>query len=134
MFAEGPYQDGERHGRWIVSWEDGDLREEGDYLNGKRHGPWTARFFNSVMNQTFIAQGRYLEGRKQGIWVEPLRNGIIHVGPYLNGHRHGTWSTCGTGENRDRVWLEDDYSFGEQGESRDYSWGRLRHRRIECPV
>ena len=37
--AEGSFQDGERHGRWVFRHDDGS-RDEGEYVNGLQHGRW----------------------------------------------------------------------------------------------
>ena len=67
--SQGPYVNGERHGTWIIRWEDGDVgREVGPYVNGERHGTWTG--YDQSGNR--LGTVRYENGRRVGGFEGPF--------------------------------------------------------------
>ena len=55
--AEGSFQDGERHGRWVFRHDDGS-RDEGEYVNGLQHGRWnTYKSDGSLIARTDYEHG-----------------------------------------------------------------------------
>lgn len=83
---QGPYVDGEKHGRWIGRTPDGDVFE-GPYVNGERHGHWV---YDSP--DWTHEQGPYVDGRKHGHWIERWSDGSsVSEGAYVDGKRHGRW-------------------------------------------
>ena len=42
-YSAGPYVDGQRYGRWVIRFPDGQI-EEGPYERGQQHGQWNIRF------------------------------------------------------------------------------------------
>ena len=66
ILEQGPYEHGQRHGRWKVEWPDG-TSESGAFDKGKRSGSWVFRQGDDE------ATGRYEEGQNVGDWIYRFR-------------------------------------------------------------
>lgn len=86
--ATGPYVDNERHGAWVLTYEDG-RREEGTYRHGKKHGLWKETF--DEFSETSYHEGTYVDGIREGPWTENYGSDVTNSGAYKNGDRHGIW-------------------------------------------
>lgn len=98
--AEGPYVDGERHGQWVLEYDDG-RREEGPYRYGKKDGLWKAsRDGVNERRAMFVRGERSGEWKRVGRWVIRRRSGtdgipadtITSEGSYdADGRKTGEW-------------------------------------------
>ena len=59
-FAEGPYVDGKKHGRWTERLADGGVAE-GPYVDDKPHGRWTLRFGDGSTKVREFRHGERIE-------------------------------------------------------------------------
>jgi len=57
---------GERHGDWIVYWDNGELFYKGSFINNKRHGDWIDYYHNGQLDY----KGSYINGKRVGMWKE----------------------------------------------------------------
>ena len=80
-FAEGPYVDGKKHGRWTVRHADGGV-SEGPVVDGKRHGQWTLRFGDGS-----VWEGPFFDGVKHGQWNLRDADGSTKVREFRHGER-----------------------------------------------
>lgn len=72
VLETGEYVQGEREGRWTITWLDsGQLREEGDYSNGKKEGLHVTYYNNGQIAR----RGQYSNGLKEGVWEQFATNG-----------------------------------------------------------
>ena len=85
VVCEGPYVDGERHGRWVLHLDDGTVGE-GPFVDGKAHGHWVIRWADGT-----VGEGPIVDGKKHGRWVERYADGDVGEGPYVDGKAHGRW-------------------------------------------
>ena len=80
---EGPVVDGERSGRWILRFRDGEAEvkgvEEGPYVSGKRNGHWVLRSASGT-----VEEGPYVDGKKHGRWVERQADGDVREWDYVH--------------------------------------------------
>ena len=85
---QGEFKDGEKHGRWIENYPDGDPKEETEYKNGKREGEHQAFWKNDQKR----VEGEYWENKRQGIWRWWFGNGQRKMeGEYKRGKKQGEW-------------------------------------------
>ena len=82
---EGPYVDGKKHGDWVERFADGG-GAEGSWVGGKRHGRWVIRESDGT-----VREGPYVDGKRHGYWVFRFDNGSVREGPYVDGEMHGRW-------------------------------------------
>ena len=77
---EGSFQNGRRHGEWVLRWVSGSS-VKGPYVNGEKHGKWVDRpnyiYFDSDFERRFVGEGSYVEDEEQGQWIYRHSNGDI---------------------------------------------------------
>lgn len=129
LISEGIVQlNGNREGKWIDYYPEGNKRAEGYYNNGKKTGKWKFYFPNGRIKQT----GSYTNGKLSGSWKWYYTNGnlrkeefyiyglpdgesieysdtgyIIAKGNYIQGEKEGKWK----------------YDIGDQTEYGNYVMG-----------
>ena len=79
------FRDGERHGKWRMCYEDGQV-EIGKFVNGEKQGKWEIRYASGN-----IDVGQYAQGKQHGKWTEKFANGDIFQGSYVNDKQVGQW-------------------------------------------
>jgi antitoxin component YwqK of YwqJK toxin-antitoxin module len=85
---QGSFKNGKRHGPWVYSRDNGQLRQKGTYKNGKRGGPWISYHDNGQL----FDKGTYKNGKRGGPWISYHDNGqLFDKGNYKDGKRHGPW-------------------------------------------
>ena len=100
--SEGRFQNGKRHGQWVVRWPvrpyvgmrhgqlvvrvGGGGVDEGPYVDGKPDGHWVYRSASGRVDE-----GPLVDGVKHGRWVERLANGNVREGPFVDGKADGQW-------------------------------------------
>jgi len=78
----------EKHGEWIVYWNNGQLHYKGEYINGKHHGDWVWYHINGQL----YSKGEYINGEQHGDCVMYFSDGQLRFkGSYNNGKRVGMW-------------------------------------------
>ncbi len=76
--------------RGFCFWRPKQKYAEGRMINGEKEGKWIFRYQNG---QTQM-EGEYLAGKKNGKWIKWNENGTIQIeGEFINGKMHGKW-TC----------------------------------------
>lgn len=100
--GRGVFEGGKQTARWVVTDENGQIRNEGPYSDGKKEGVWTERFFSAsrepghIHDTVFV--GPYVNGRRHGYWKSSHPPGVrseepVESGEYRNGVKHGPWKT-----------------------------------------
>jgi hypothetical protein len=88
--AEGPMQNGKKHGTWTLSYPDRKLWLVGNYLAGQEQGTWSYYYPNGTKG--FVLD--YHLGAPNGPWTWWSANGTTReVGQYKLGHEDGVWTT-----------------------------------------
>ena len=86
----GPYVDGIRQGRWILTTADGSDNDgrimQGRYVNGARYGSWDISW---PEGETLRAT--YDNGVLSGPSIRRFPNGTWEEGQYANGEKEGEW-------------------------------------------
>ena len=87
--STGQLQAGKFQGRWKIRDSNGHVHE-GAYEQGKRHGQWVIQFAddNGDLSGNKM-EGRYVEGMMQGLWTARWTDGSIEKRPYVDGKIHG---------------------------------------------
>ena len=85
-YFAGPYVDGQRYGRWVSRFPDGQI-EEGPYERGQPHGQWNIRFADGD-----TGEGPYVNGEKHGRWVYRSPDGSRCSVQFVNGDSKGNAS------------------------------------------
>ena len=81
----GPYQNGKRHGTWIVRNDNGNVYET-PYVSGERHGTQIWRSAGGSVTET-----PFVNGEIHGTGINRWSSGLVEEIPYVNGEIHGTW-------------------------------------------
>lgn len=91
---------GQKHGKYIMYDESGNMLYYGNYSNNKQTGVWYDRdggfltFINGVLSgpsNSGGAKGNYKNNEKHGYWTERSYDGVVASGNYINGKRDGKW-------------------------------------------
>ena len=82
-YSAGPYVDGQRYGRWVIRFPDGQI-EEGQYERGQQHGQWNIRFADGD-----TGEGPYVNGERHGRWVYRSPDGSSCSVQFVNGEQQG---------------------------------------------
>jgi len=56
----------ERHGEWIVYWDNGQLWYKGSYINNKRHGDWVMYYRSGKL----WYNGSFINDKLVGMWKQ----------------------------------------------------------------
>ena len=96
----GVFEAAKQTGRWEVTYETGQIRNDGSYRDGKKEGIWTERFFSASREHgeiyDTVSVGLYVNGRRHGFW-EALpapdvgSQASAESGEYRDGMKHGPW-------------------------------------------
>lgn len=102
LLLKGNIKDGEKVGKWISYFENGDLKEEGTYKNElyKIINSWDSKGEQTVKD----GQGFYKT-------YFPNKESIFETGKIENGLREGTWKTYY--ESSNTTYLENNYIKGQ---------------------
>ena len=108
--STGQLQAGKFQGRWKIRDSNGHVHE-GPYEQGKRHGKWVIQFAddNGDLSGNKM-EGRYVEGMMQGLWTARWTDGSIEKRPYVDGKIHGQL----TGRDADGDTWEISYAEGKK--------------------
>ena len=96
----GVFEAGKQTGRWQVTYETGQIRNDGSYRDGKKEGIWTERFFSASREPgeiyDSVSVGPYVNGRRHGFWkISPAPDvrseHPVESGEYRDGMKHGPW-------------------------------------------
>lgn len=90
-FGKGSYLDGEKDGKWIFYYPNGEIELEGYYSEGKpdRKWVWTYENGNTKREENFIY------GKREGEYTEYDSIGnLILTGEYFDDARKGEWLIC----------------------------------------
>ena len=101
-YFAGSYVDGQRYGRWVFRFPDGQI-EEGPYERGQQHGQWNIRFADGD-----TGEGPYVNGEKHGRWVYRSDDGSSCSVQFLNGEQQGECKQDGRPEVAARFVATDD--------------------------
>jgi antitoxin component YwqK of YwqJK toxin-antitoxin module len=86
---QGQYDHGQKDGRWIENYPDGDPKEETEYRADKREGEHVAYWKNDQKR----IEGEYWENKRQGMWHWWFGNGQRWMeGEYKRGKKQGEWT------------------------------------------
>lgn len=86
--STGNYVDNERNGKWTFYYENGSTEQEGIYRNGLPDGIWTWYY----ESDNILKEENYFNGRADGESIEYDEMGfVIAKGNYLNGEKEGEW-------------------------------------------
>ena len=66
--------------------------EEGTYENGKKHGRWVVRTAKGGIRSSLCTHGKC---KIHGRWLQYFKSGGSVDGPYVDGKMHGTWVSRG---------------------------------------
>jgi antitoxin component YwqK of YwqJK toxin-antitoxin module len=85
----GSFKKGEKNGKWIHFYKNGQLFVKGNYKDGKREdGLW--EFFYE--NGQLLWKGNYQDGKDDGLWEFYHKNGQLQgKGNYKDGKPDGLW-------------------------------------------
>lgn len=93
FFSErGLYKQGEKEGRWIYYFFNGNVDVSGNYASSKAEGIWITCFHNRFQPDT--SSGLYVDGVKEGPWVEYCdehKRPLAGKGDYKKNKRVGLW-------------------------------------------
>ena len=81
-YSAGPYVDGQRYGRWVIRFPDGQIEEGPE--RGQQHGQCNIRFADGD-----TGEGPYVNGEKHGRWVYRSDDGSSCSVQFANGEQQG---------------------------------------------
>jgi hypothetical protein len=88
-YAEGSLLNGERHGKWIFWYKNGQKQLEGAYIKGKKTGTW----IKWDQSGAKVTEGTFLHGKMHGLWTDWYMNGQKAQESYwVLGKRDGQWT------------------------------------------